>query len=298
MLPWLESPYHQLASLALQSELSHAILLTGGAGIGKEQLAQDLAALLLCSQPKQQLPCGECKTCRLRLAGHHADYWQQTEAEIRIGVDTIRQLTAFFQASAQQGGVRVALLPKAERMSEAAANALLKTLEEPPKNCFLLLTSDQPVMLLPTIMSRCQRWPLGITDATQAADWLHHQSAAVMPEFLQSMAVSAPLQALQWLESGQADQAQHMVQQLEWYVLDKQDLQSTVKALEKQDQLSIVLSWFVLHRLPELLALPQQANWQLVRYFQRWCRDGHQVLGQNKNLALTALLLEFKRLSG
>jgi DNA polymerase-3 subunit delta' len=297
MLPWLESSYQQLAGLALQAELPHAILLTGSSGVGKVQLAKALVALLLCQEPQQQRPCGQCKSCRLRLADHHADYWHLAEAEGRIGVDVIRQLTAFFQGSAQQGGVRIALLPQAERMSEAAANALLKTLEEPPQRCFLLLTSDQPAMLLPTIMSRCQRWPIGVNDAEQAAAWLQQQSQQPVPDFLHDMAVSAPLQALQWLQSEHVQEARQLLQQLELLVQNEQDLHTVVKTLEKSPVLAVILSWFIRQRLPELVSLPQQAQWQLLQHFQRWCRDEHLVLGQNKNLALTALLLELKRLS-
>lgn len=297
MLPWLEHRYQQLASLALRAELPHAILLTGNTGVGKDQLAEALLALLLCQQPQQHQPCGTCKSCRLRLASHHADYWHQTEAEGRIGVDVIRQLTSFFQSRAQQGGVRVALLPHAERMSEAAANALLKTLEEPPQQSFLVLTSHQPAMLLPTIISRCQHWPISVNDAEQAAAWLQQQSQQPVPDFLHDMAVSAPLQALQWLQSEQALEAQELLMQLEQFVLKQHDVQTVVKALEKKSVLTVVLSWFIRQRLPELVSLPQQAHWQLLQYFQRWCRDEHQVLGQNKTLALTALLLELKRLS-
>ncbi|MDP4537223.1 DNA polymerase III subunit delta' [Alkalimonas collagenimarina] len=297
MLPWLDNSYQQLAALALQAELPHAILLTGSSGVGKVQLAEALAALLLCREPQQQNPCGECKSCRLRLADHHADYWHQAEAEGRIGVDRIRQLTAFFQGSAQQGGVRIALLPQAERMSEAAANALLKTLEEPPSTCFLLLTSDQPAMLLPTITSRCQRWAIGVNDVAEATTWLQQQSQQPLPDFMQPMAASAPLQALHWLQSEQAEEAKQLLQQLEQYVQNQLDLHTVVKALEKSAVLSVVLSWFIRQRLPELISLPQQAHWQLLQYFQRWCRDETQILGQNKNLALTALLLELKRLS-
>lgn len=297
MLPWLEPRYQQLASLALRAELPHAILLTGNTGIGKELLAEALVALLLCQQPQHHQPCGSCKSCRLRLANHHADFWHQTEADGRIGVDVIRQLTSFFHGRAQQGGVRVAVLPHAERMTEAAANALLKTLEEPPQHSFLLLTSHQPAMLLPTIISRCQHWPISVNNAEQAAAWLQQQSQQAVPDFLQGMAVSAPLQALQWLQTELAEDAQELLMQLEQYVLSQQDVQAVVKALEKKSVLTVVLSWFIRQRLPELVSLPQQAHWQLLQHFQRWCRDEHQVLGQNKTLALTALLLELKRLS-
>ncbi|HJS15448.1 MAG TPA: ATP-binding protein, partial [Rheinheimera sp.] len=126
--PWLDSYQYKLTELAEAGQLHHALLLTGPVGIGKLALAKRLAAYLLCKSPQQQLPCGLCKSCQLMASGHHPDLWQlPTEGSSSIGVDPIRALGQFMQGASQQGGVKLALIPQAELMTEAAANALLKT---------------------------------------------------------------------------------------------------------------------------------------------------------------------------
>ncbi|MCC5824689.1 DNA polymerase III subunit delta' [Alkalimonas sp.] len=296
MLPWLESSYQQLAALHQQQNFPHAILLSGSRGLGKQTLVKALAGFLLCQSESLRKPCGQCKACQLRQAGHHPDYWQETETEGRIGVDSIRQLSRFFHEHAQQGGARVAVLPQAERMTEAAANALLKTLEEPPKGGYLLLTSDQPALLLPTILSRCQQWPLAVQDVTQAQHWLQQQSDQTLPDFLLPLISTAPLEALHWLQQGLVEQASEILLQLEYYLSDKANLQQMVLLATKSQQLPLLLSWFLRERLPSLGGYQPQRYWQLLQSFQHWCRDEQQLLGQNKQLALTALLIELKRI--
>ncbi|MEE2001425.1 DNA polymerase III subunit delta' [Alkalimonas sp. MEB108] len=296
MLPWLESRYQQLTALHQQQSFPHAILFSGNRGLGKQTLAKTVAEFLLCHSEQQPKPCGQCKACHLFQAGHHPDYWQAAEAEGRIGVDSIRQLSRFFHEHAQQGGARVAVLPQAERMTEAAANALLKTLEEPPRGGYLLLTSDQPQLLLPTILSRCQQWPLAVAEVRQAELWLQAQTEQVLPDFLRPLISSAPLEALQWLQQGSVEQASDILLQLEYYVLDKASLPQTVQMAMKSAQLPMLLSWFVRERLPRLGGYQPQRYWQLLQSFQHWCRDEQQLLGQNKQLALTALLIELKRI--
>lgn len=296
MLPWLEDSYQQLAALHQQHSLSHALLLSGNQGLGKHLLAAELVQLLLCQSETLQKPCGQCKACQLYQAGHHPDFWQETDSEGRIGVDTVRQLSRFFHEHAQQGGARVAVLPKAERMTEAAANALLKTLEEPPQHAYLILTSHQPALLLPTILSRCQQWPLAVRQPEQAIGWLQQHSKQPIPALLKSMSVTAPLQALDWLQHGQAEQAAETLLQLERYVQDKADMIATVQLLLKNPHLPLLLSWFIAERVPELMDYLPQRYWQLLQSFQRWCRDEQQLLGQNKSLSLTALLIELKRI--
>ncbi len=108
--------------------MHHALLLTGPVGIGKLALSKRLAAYLLCKNPLQHQPCGLCKSCQLMASGHHPDLWQlPTEGSSSIGVDPIRALGQFMQGASQQGGVKLAIIPQAELMTEAAANALLKT---------------------------------------------------------------------------------------------------------------------------------------------------------------------------
>ncbi|MFO6082911.1 DNA polymerase III subunit delta', partial [Pseudomonas aeruginosa] len=152
--PWQQALWSQLGGRA---QHAHAYLLYGPAGIGKRALAEHWAAQLLCQRPAAAGACGECKACQLLAAGTHPDYFvlEPEEAEKPIRVDQVRDLVGFVVQTAQLGGRKVVLLEPAEAMNVNAANALLKSLEEPSGDTVLLLISHQPSRLLPTIKSRC-----------------------------------------------------------------------------------------------------------------------------------------------
>jgi len=291
--PWLEATQLQLGTLALAGQLHHALLLTGVAGVGKHLLAAELAQLLLCSQPTASGGCGQCKSCLLVKAGHHPDLLH-LQSETSLGVDAVRELSHFMQGSPQQGGARVVLLPQAHKMTEAAANALLKTLEEPGANSFLLLQTAYEQQLLPTILSRCQKWLIAPVPSFVARNWLAEQNHMAIPEFLLSFCEGAPLKALELLESGAAADIAALLAQLEAYLLGEQALPELVKRLEQFEDTATLFSYFVRQ---QLLSAPQLVKPQaLFERLAQWCRDEQQILGQNKNLALTALLLDLPRL--
>lgn len=112
----------------------HALLIVGPCGAGAGTLARDVAATLLCATPQSDGACGECRACRLVVAESHADLARITPsgAADEIGITPIRELETSLALLPVEGGRRVALIEHAERMSEPAQNALLKTLEEPP----------------------------------------------------------------------------------------------------------------------------------------------------------------------
>lgn len=292
-LSWLQPLQFQLGQLALSQQLHHALLLTGAVGVGKHQVARHLAQQLLCQQPHPDAACGHCKSCLLVKAGHHPDLLQ-LQSDSSLGVDAVRELSHFMQGSPQQGGARVVLLPQAHKMTEAAANALLKTLEEPGDNSFLLLQTAHEQQLLPTILSRCQRWLVpGTTDAA-AQQWLSQHSNRPVPPYLLAYCAGAPLRALQLLESGESDQIDMLLQLLPKAMQGDYPLAELVKQLEALPQTSSLFSWFVRQQMWQRPVLA--ANPQLFSRLAQWCRDEQQILGQNKNLALTAFLLDLHRL--
>ena len=152
--------------LARRVRWPHALLITGRPGIGKRVLANSVARALLCEMPMAEgLPCGKCPGCTYAIAGQHPDLRVVEPIDIVddvakpvewIVVDKIRALTTWAQLTSHRGGAKVGIVDPAERMNAAAANALLKTLEEPPPDTFLLLVSHQPGRLAATIRSRCQ----------------------------------------------------------------------------------------------------------------------------------------------
>lgn len=292
-LPWLVPLQQQLGQLATQHQLHHALLFTGPQGVGKYHLAQHLAKQLLCLQPFAESACGYCKSCLLVAAGHHPDLLE-LKSEHSIGVDAVRELSQFMQGTPQQGGARVVLLPQAHKMTEAAANALLKTLEEPGRDSFLLLQTAYEQQLLPTILSRCQRWLVAPVNDQLALQWLVTQTHQAVPLFLMPYCSGAPLRALDLLESGQSAQIDQVLQLLPQYIAGNYALTDMVKALDTQSETTSILYWFV-KQLGPMLVEHRQCQ-QLFQSLAQWCRDEQQILGQNRTLALTALLLDLQRL--
>ncbi len=143
---------------ALETDrVAHAYLVLGPPRGGAARLAEGLLELLFCGAAEK--PCGRCRGCRLVRAHAHEDVlWVEPESKSRaITVDRIREevLPRIFN-TAYSGGWKAAVIVAADRMNEAAANAFLKSLEEPPPRTVLLLLTDAPQQLLPTIVSRCQ----------------------------------------------------------------------------------------------------------------------------------------------
>jgi DNA polymerase III subunit delta' len=161
----------------------HALLLAGPRGIGKRLLALHLAQALLCESPQPSgKACGSCVGCNLVMRGTHPDlrliepvtYDDEGNATSvdAITVEPIRDLIDFALLSSHRGRAKVAVIAPAEALNGAAANALLKTLEEPPPGTYLLLVTNQPGRLPATLVSRCRRLPLAYPDPAVATAWL------------------------------------------------------------------------------------------------------------------------------
>jgi DNA polymerase III subunit delta' len=164
-----------LSRAVAAGQVSHAYLLTGPAQIGKSTLARGFAQLLECEQPDAAagLPCGECGACRRVAHGTHPDVMvvEAADGKRSIPVDDVRAAIARANLSPSEGRWRVFILRDVEQLTASAVNALLRTLEEPPPQVVLLLTSAEPETLLPTLLSRCQSvalLPLAATEVESA----------------------------------------------------------------------------------------------------------------------------------
>ncbi|RME36642.1 MAG: DNA polymerase III subunit delta', partial [Thermoflexia bacterium] len=139
-----------------EGSLSHAYLFTGPQGVGKGTLARALASALFCEGSPR--PCGACRACRLVAAGRHPDLlWVEPATEKgHLSIEQIRDLQRVLSLTPNLARHRVAVLDRFEQATLAAANAFLKTLEEPPDYAVLVLLAPDADSLLPTIVSRCQ----------------------------------------------------------------------------------------------------------------------------------------------
>lgn len=221
LYPWHEATWQRWA--ALRARLPHALLLKGPQGTGKLDFALSLARSLLCVTPGSDgQACGTCSACHWFEQETHPDFrLLQPEALAegdesdsgkkkparQITVEQVRSLADFANLSAHQGGRRVVLIHPAERMNVSAANALLKTLEEPSANMVLLLVSHKPQQLLPTIRSRCVALAMPMPAPQAARDWLKAQGVA-KPDAALAQAGYAPLAALQLAQEADGD-AEH-----------------------------------------------------------------------------------------
>lgn len=140
---------------AIQSQhISHAYLFTGPANIGKAHLAREMAAALNCLGDTP--PCGTCDACIRTKEGTHPDVTLVEPEGRRLKIDQVRELQHTLSLSPVEGRWRVCIITDFQQATTQAANALLKTLEEPPSRVVLLLTATDADLLLPTIVSRCQ----------------------------------------------------------------------------------------------------------------------------------------------
>jgi DNA polymerase-3 subunit delta' len=191
LLPWLQAPLDQ----ALAQQRAHALLVHGPSGVGQFEFAHALAAAWLCESPVERRACGHCAGCHLMQSRTHPDFLLLMPEAVRLGmglgeedtrdsegkkakpskelkVEAVREAIGWTQTSSSRGAAKVVLIHPAQAMNMVSANALLKTLEEPPAGVRLLLTAHDPEALLPTIRSRCQRWALALPPREQALQWL------------------------------------------------------------------------------------------------------------------------------
>ena len=213
--PWLEPVEAEFRDRHSSGRLAHALLLSGPAGTGKKELAQQWVASLLCLE--NRIPaCGQCRSCQLLESGAHPDYRllsfevNEKSGKLRteIVIGQIRALISSLQLTTTISERKVAQVYPAEALNRNAANALLKTLEEPPGNTVVLLISDDPGRLPATIRSRCQNLLVRLPDRSSALEWLMASGDFNLPDAEAALqaAAGSPLNALDMLQDGSTDQ--------------------------------------------------------------------------------------------
>ena len=216
LLPWQHAVFDSW--IARRGQLPHALLLRGRAGIGKTLFARAFAQALLCENqdPKTHQACGACSACGWYTQGNHPDFRmvepealaltedeegeRKKEPSKQIKIEQVRELQDFLAVGTHRGGQRIVIVRPAEAMNLATANALLKSLEEPPPQTLFLLVASNYARLLPTIRSRCQVVELASPSPAEAQQWLSGQGVTHASTAL-AHAGYAPLDVLEGKDS-------------------------------------------------------------------------------------------------
>lgn len=213
----------------LADRLPHGLIFAGPVGVGKATTASVLAKLFLCEKPQRDIPCGQCDSCRVFGAGNHPDFHVITKELIRyhdkngkskgieLSIHVMRpELIEPANRKPIMGRGKVFVIEQAELMNAQAQNSILKTLEEPAGRTIIVLLTDQPAAMLPTIRSRCQMFQFAPLELPKVLVEL--QKRGVDPSTASDAAKFAEGSlgvALKWIEDGVIGPARELTGQLE-----------------------------------------------------------------------------------
>jgi DNA polymerase-3 subunit delta' len=317
--PWQARQWQFLWHAKQTKRLSHALLLIGMPGIGKAQFATAWVHALLCKHPNIQGHCCQaCRPCHMVAARSHPDtLWIEPEKVGQaIKVDQIRVANEFAHQTALQNGKRIIVIDSAANMNDYSANALLKTLEEPPPGVLFMLITDRIRCLPATIISRCQRVTFAKPPYEQIVAWLQAQllDKAVDVRWLLDVANGAPLvaqrltqdntlilrqdlfQALYALGSKQSDP---LVYAVRWQTVDTVCLVELIQSWVL-DVLRLQLDGNVVNKdyAKQLKELCQQLFIKQIisflDYLQQLQRDISKGVNLNKQLLLEAVFIRWR----
>ena len=310
LYPWQQQAWAKVQQL--QGRWPHAILLHGPKGIGKTRFAEWLVQSLLCESPEVDgQACTACVSCgwvsqyshpdyrRLRPAVLETDDAQPDSEEIEtktstkttkapskeIVIDQVRNLSSFMTMSTHRQGRRVVVIYPADAMNIAAANALLKSLEEPGPNTVFILVTCSIDSLLPTLISRCHQFALTMPEVDQALQWLSQQMQQNKNGADQFLAEhgGAPLAALAASESDTLDQQQDFLRYLQ-----RPNVDGALKLADKLQKSSIplLLSWMQ-RWLYDVFSYKLSGK---IRYYPRYQKEIIAIAAQLELPALFTLL--------
>jgi len=303
LYPWQQAAWAQIQQL--RGRWPHAILLHGPEGIGKTLFAEFLAQSLLCEAVQSDgQACGSCASCGWFLQYAHPDY-RRVRPEIlesdpdadgdeaaagksaaksakpskEIVINQVRALSEFLNISTHRHGVRAIVIYPAEAMNVAAANALLKSLEEPGPNTVFILVTHSIEALLPTMVSRCHQFALTMPDRAAALAWLATQKIARPEQFLAEQG-GAPLAAL---EASQSDSV--LLQEEFLQFLHRPALDGALKTADKMQKTAIplLLSWMQ-RWLYDVFSFKLTGK---IRYYPRYQKEIKQIAS---GIAIASLL--------
>ncbi len=317
--PWLTPAFQHLIDTYRAGRLAHGVLFTGSAGIGKFKQAQNIAQYLLCTDKQADGACGRCHACKLFSAHNHLDFHLlHNESDKSIGIDQVRALIELINERPNLGENKVVIIKDAQRLTIAAANALLKTLEEPQGNSYLILLARTHHQLMPTLLSRVQHTHLHTPNDQLLLAWLGELGFAVQDKGLLRLFQNSPLALLNHLHSEAADERRTCVEGLFALLNQPHTLFDFSRFLAESAQSRLQLLFYMLHDLHKLklsantladdavygFALPQLQIWQAqitLQGLRALCAEllhTRRLLQENtalkKELLINALLIKIK----
>lgn len=309
LFPWQVDAWNRVQALA--ERMPHAILFYGPAGIGKTAFIELLAQSLLCEAPLPDgQPCMQCGSCGWFSQYSHPDYRRirpevleeeggsadevGDEPEARksaksakapskeIRIDQIRALGDFMNVTTHRQGRRVVVIYPAEAMNTAAANSLLKTLEEPPPNTIILMSSNSLDRLLPTILSRCRKFAMTVPSSPEALAWLQSQPVANAEDLLAEHG-GAPLAARDFGEAGEREALEEFLA-----YLIRHDIDGALKTAERLQKTPVVALVAWMQRwLYDLFSVKFLGR---IRYYPRYRKQLHGLAGDANTDELMRML--------
>ena len=246
--PWQNTQWQRFQEMQQQNRWPNAILLSGPEGIGLKEFAKSAAMQLLCqsNQIKTNSACGICKSCLLYIAGNHPDLYsiEPEDSSRQLKIAQIRGLIEYVTLKSFIGNRKIVIIEPADAMNRATANALLKTLEEPPSQSMLFLLSNIPSKLPITIRSRCQQIYFKPAHTNADIDWLQSKlvDTKYSAETLFRLSGGGPLRALSLIEG----------EQLEFRIILVKDLK--LMSIKSCDTVQIAANW-------QALGIDNILNW-------------------------------------
>ena len=248
-----ESIIHHLQNAISTQKISHAYILHGEEGMGKKLLASAFAKTLQC-EGEGILSCDRCKSCMQAETGNHPDIIRVTHEKVSIGVDDIRiQVNADILVKPYNSKYKIYIIDDADKLTEQAQNALLKTMEEPPEYAILLLLVSNLSSLLPTILSRCVKLSLKSVDRAAIKEFLmvNHQIPDYKAEMAAAFSSGNVGKAIKYASSGEFEKIKDEVLHILKYI-DDMELHEVISGLKVfsankpiiEDYIDLMILWY------------------------------------------------------
>lgn len=312
LYPWLETSYTFWDNTIQRRSIPTATLLVAKPGMGTKTLVKKMAASALCRS--EHKPCGFCHGCALFAADNHPDFHlvEPEKGAKSINVEQIRSVNRLAQESSQLGGYRVIAITSAHRMNESAANALLKTLEEPSGNCCFILVTRKVSQLLPTIVSRCQQIAIPEPDQEKVTTWASDQVKAPIPPYIVKLNGYAPLSVVDFMMDKQDKAFDQLSKQfIQFLNQPNSELIELSKMIIKETEQHLTWLWYLLtdaqkyhFSVEQMDAIPHSASvsqlctypilYQQTQALTLLLQKLQQFTGLNSELLVIDWLLEFK----